>query len=492
IVNGESVYGPAGPPSQHIALHLLSKVLDDETIFNLEESNTSSAETFLPLTVDPTRPSESSLSWPSPSPQPSPDYTSKPEHQSSSFPGEHIWQNNADVNHNNSLNTPITSPSPVPPHGWVIQSPSSSPVAYLGRSENGTPFINGYESLPSPQMSSSVESLGNGSFFNPQYCSPTVHDDWTHLSDSENARRGELVDQGGSFDFSRVSPAHPSVGLVCLSGSWPQNGQLGSGYEKGEGETQQLKNGYCTSWKGCEMTDYQGKPIPFQRSISCKSDDDSWIGRGKESLTGSSYPKHNPSNELHIRIDQCYEQLRHLEKERRKAEVDISKFWPTRRVSSGCVNVSTGRLHHSPSRVDKLLIDVQKEHAKVEALVGRIERIRHSPLNINISESVDDMMACIRRLQSSRKDEINVATGRHKSVTGMRSPDGRDIISLISSVRDLSVKTRGCRTAVWCASQLVLNEMMKTTVVTQRSRRSSSTSEGGIESSPSSANGGVS
>ena len=67
-----------------------------------------------------------------------------------------------------------------------------------------------------------------------------------------------------------------------------------------------------------------------------------------------------------------------------------------------------------------------------------------------------------------------------------------DIISLISSVRDLAVKTRGCRTAVWCASQLVLNEMMKTTVVTQRSRRSSSNSEGGIESSPSSANGGVS
>ncbi len=34
-------------------------------------------------------------------------------------------------------------------------------------------------------------------------------------------------------------------------------------------------------------------------------------------------------------------------------------------MSSGGVNVSTGRLHHNPSRVDKLLVDVQKEHAKV-------------------------------------------------------------------------------------------------------------------------------
>ena len=49
-VNGENV---PGPPSQHIALHLLSKVLDDETIFNLEEGNNHPVETFLPLTVDP-------------------------------------------------------------------------------------------------------------------------------------------------------------------------------------------------------------------------------------------------------------------------------------------------------------------------------------------------------------------------------------------------------------------------------------------------------
>lgn len=54
MVNGKTVCGPPGPPSQHIALHLLSKVLDDETIFNLEEGNNSPAEAFLPLTVDPT------------------------------------------------------------------------------------------------------------------------------------------------------------------------------------------------------------------------------------------------------------------------------------------------------------------------------------------------------------------------------------------------------------------------------------------------------
>ena len=61
----------------------------------------------------------------------------------------------------------------------------------------------------------------------------------------------------------------------------------------------------------------------------------------------------------------------------------------------------------------------------MEALVGRIERIRHSPLSINISESVDEMMSCLRRLQSSRKDEISGSMTRNKNTTGMRSPDGR-------------------------------------------------------------------
>ena len=67
-------------------------------------------------------------------------------------------------------------------------------------------------------------------------------------------------------------------------------------------------------------------------------------------------------------------------------------------------------------------------YCQVEALVGRIERIRHSPLNINISESVDEMMACIRRLQSSRKDEISGQNARNKNVMRMRSPEGKGTV----------------------------------------------------------------
>lgn len=49
VINGENDVGGPGPSSQHVALNMLSDVLD-ETIFNLEEGNR--PEAFLPLTID--------------------------------------------------------------------------------------------------------------------------------------------------------------------------------------------------------------------------------------------------------------------------------------------------------------------------------------------------------------------------------------------------------------------------------------------------------
>lgn len=271
--------------------------------------------------------SDVSSPWLSPSPYPSPDCGIDADSQlSSSIPGEHIWHN-SDVNHNTAMTTSISAPGSVS-RGWSTQSPISPHGTYLARGgETGTTaLLNGYDNLPSPQMSSSVESLGNGSqYYGSQYCSPALPDEWGHQSDSETSHCGD-VNEHGLFDYSRASPVHAPVGLICLSGSWPQKGPTCKPEYSASAKAEvdgQLKNGYCNSWKGGEFVEFQGGARQYRRSISSKSDDDSWIGRGKESLASPSHARQIPSNELHVRVDVCYEQLRYLEKERHKVCLPI-------------------------------------------------------------------------------------------------------------------------------------------------------------------------
>lgn len=160
------------------------------------------------------------------------------------------------------------------------------------------------------------------------------------------------------------------------------------------------------------------------------------------------------TSELHYRLEECYEQLRCLEKERKKTEAEISHLWSGRRLSSG--NATNVRPPPNPSRIDKLIVEHLKEHAKVEALVGRIERIRHSPLHVSMSEGVDQWQCGIRELQNRRKEEVNNNNSRSRLGPGVRQQDTAELNALISALKAVTKNTRTTRTIIWCANQLVL------------------------------------
>ncbi|XP_063713116.1 uncharacterized protein LOC134841214 isoform X2 [Symsagittifera roscoffensis] len=144
------------------------------------------------------------------------------------------------------------------------------------------------------------------------------------------------------------------------------------------------------------------------------------------------------------------------------------------------------RLPPNPTRVDRLVGEMQKEHPKVLMLISKADEVLRQwqdivsqPIPPEVIITMDQWLAAIRKVQARRREDTNSQANRQRHLPvgpvngfmpGMnnmqggnssRGHDDKDRIALCQAVKELAEITRKARNMQWVFLQFTREAVQK-------------------------------
>ncbi|GMT19239.1 hypothetical protein PFISCL1PPCAC_10536, partial [Pristionchus fissidentatus] len=159
------------------------------------------------------------------------------------------------------------------------------------------------------------------------------------------------------------------------------------------------------------------------------------------------------NNQMNIHLDECSEEYRQLEKERKQTEAELARHNLGKRISSSN-GMPIPRLPSAPSRVDRLVVDFFREHARLVTLLAKMEQLRGVAAPLRAHSALSQLHAAVSMLQQCRLHERAAILQQLRGDAPRMGDDESSCLShALLSVHAAATRVRACN---WVSLMLTI------------------------------------